>query len=343
MTAMRIGWRAGARGALVLLGAALLGAALLGAAGWVGQASAATTGTQSARAAAVSWSTPSASHPCGTQSKHGTIKHVIFIVLENKSYGAILGSSQAPYFNTLAKDCGVATNYHNITHPSLPNYIAMTSGLPLSSLQEFVPDCVVSSSCDTPAQSIFSQGETWKAYEESMPSNCYPSNSGLYVARHNPAAYYTSLSDCSSDDVSYSHLASDLAHNQLPAFSFITPNLIDDMHNGTVADGNSWMSKNLPTILNSSEYKNGSTVIFITFDEGSDVGSYANGENCAANISDTSCHLPTFVISPSTKVGARNGTLFNHYSLLGTAEQLLGLPKLGQAADFPTMVSAFNL
>jgi hypothetical protein len=103
------------------------------------------------------------------------------------------------------------------------------------------------------------------------------------------------------------------------------------------------MSHNLPTILNSAEYKNGSTVIFITFDEGSDVGSYANGEHCATNTSDTSCHLPTFVISPSTKAGARSGTLFNHYSLLGTAEQLLRLSKLGLAASATTMTKAFNL
>jgi hypothetical protein len=69
----------------------------------------------------------------------------------------------------------------------------------------------------------------------------------------------------------------------------------------------------------------------------------AVGENCATNTSDTSCHLSTFVISPSTKAGARSGTLFNHYSLLGTTEQLLHLSKLGQAANYPTMVSAFNL
>jgi len=337
MTGMRMGWGAGARGALVLLGATLLGAA-----GGAGQAAAATAGTHAATAASAS-SSPSASHPCGTQSKPGTIKHVIWIVLENHSYGAILGSSQAPYFNTLAKDCGVATNYHNVTHPSLPNYIALTSGLPLSSLHEFLSDCSPSSSCDTSTKSIFGQGESWKSYEESMPSTCDHSNSGNYAVRHNPAAYYTTLGGCSSHDESYSHLASDLSHNRLPAFSFVTPNLIDDMHNGTVADGNTWMSHNLPTILNSSEYKNGSTVVFITFDEGSDVGSYANGENCATNTSDTSCHLPTIVISPSTKAGARSGTLFNHYSLLGTTEQLLHLSKLGQAASSPTMASAFNL
>jgi phosphatidylinositol-3-phosphatase len=62
--------------------------------------------------------------------------------------------------------------------------------------------------------------------------------SGNYAVRHNPAVYYTTLHGCSADDVSYSNLATDLSHNQLPAFSFITPNLIDDMHNSTVADGN---------------------------------------------------------------------------------------------------------
>lgn len=286
---------------------------------------------------------PSASHPCGTQSKPGTYKHVIWIWLENHSYNAVLGSSQAPYFNTLAKDCGVATNYHNVTHPSLPNYMAGTSGLTYSSLPKFLSDCSPSASCDTSAKSIFGQGESWKSYAESMPSTCDHGNSGSYAVRHNPALYYTTLHGCSSDDVSYSHLASDLKNNQLPAFSFITPNLIDDMHNGTVAQGNSWMSHNLPAILNSAEYKNGSTVIFITFDEGSDVGSYAKGEHCATNTSDTSCHLPTWVISPSTKAGSRSGTLFSHYSLLATTEQLLRLSKLGAAASATTMTQAFNL
>ena len=317
-----------AAGALGVLG-------LLAATGYTSQVAAAAT-------TAVATS-PSASHPCGTQSKPGTYKHVIWIWLENHSYNAILGSSQAPYFNTLAKDCGLATNYHNVTHPSLPNYIAATSGLSYSSIQQFLPDCSPSGSCHTSAKSIFAQGESWKSYEESMPSACDHANSGNYAVRHNPAAYYTTLNGCSSKDVSYSHLATDLAHNQLPAFSFVTPNLIDDMHNGTVAQGNSWMSKNLPAILNSAEYKNGSTVIFITFDEGSDVGSYAKGEHCATNTSDTSCHLSTFVISPSTKVGARSGTLFSHYSLLATTEQLLHLSKLGQASSAATMTSAFNL
>src|ERR1700689_365077 len=99
------------------LAAAALGAfGLLVATGYTGQAALA-SGASGARPATARPATaltaatsPSASHPCGTQSKPGTYKHVIWIWLENHSYGAILGASQAPYFNTLAKDCGLATN-----------------------------------------------------------------------------------------------------------------------------------------------------------------------------------------------------------------------------------------
>ena len=349
MTAVRTRLAAGALGALT--------AVLLGVAGCSSQAAVVTSGTPPATsgtppaapgtpaAPASPASAPeaaSASHPCGTQAKPGTYQHVIWIWMENHSSRAIVGSSQAPYLSALARACGLASNYHNITHPSLPNYIAATSGLSYSSLQGFLSDCDPGAGCDTSARSIFGQGETWTAYEESMPSDCDPGNSGEYAVRHNPPAYYTMLRGCSAYDVPYSRLAADLAHDQLPAFSFITPNLIDDMHDGTVADGDAWLSRNLPAILGSAAYRNGSTAIFITWDEG-EGGGYASGEQCATSTTDVSCQVATLVISPSTKPGTRSGTLFNHYSLLGTAEQLLGLPELGLAAAYPTMTKAFNL
>jgi phosphatidylinositol-3-phosphatase len=291
--------------------------------------------------AAIATTTPAlAAGPCGTTTTAPTYKHVIWIWFENHSSSSIIGSSQAPYFNTIANECGLTTNYHNLSHPSLPNYVGATSGLAVSSLTPFDGDCNPTGSCTTTSASIFSQGETWKAYEESMPSNCYKSNSGEYAVRHNPPPYFTSLTGCSTKDVPYSQLATDLAGNALPAFSFITPNLIDDMHDGTVAQGNTWLSNNLPKILSSSEYTSGNTAVFITFDEGS---GGTTGENCATNTTDNSCKVSTIVVSPSTKAGTKSGTLFNHYSLLATAEQLLGLPALGQAASATTMTAAFNL
>jgi phosphatidylinositol-3-phosphatase len=322
-----------------------LTAALLGAGGYPSQAAPAPAAHAHQPATATPVSAPGtalAMRPCGIKAKPGTYRHVVWIWMENHSYGTIIGSSQAPYINTLARECGLATNYHNITHPSLPNYIAATSGLSQEALKGFLPDCGPRAGCDTSARSIFGQAKTWKAYEESMPSNCSHGNSGKYAVRHNPPAYYTTLRGCSGSDVPYSHLASDLAHNRLPAFSFITPNLTDDMHNGTVADGSTWLSRKLPAILGSAGYRNGSTAIFITWDEG-EGGGYRNGEHCATSTTDVSCHVVTLVISPSTRAGTRSGTLFNHYSLLGTAEQLLGLPRLGLAAAYPTMTKAFNL
>src|SRR5215472_13146551 len=105
-----------------------------------------------------------ASGPCGTVTTAPTYTHVIWIWMENHSFGDIIGSSQAPFINSLATECGLATNYHNISHPSLPNYVGATSGLSVSAVQTFKSDCSPSKKCSTSSASIFSQGESWKAY-----------------------------------------------------------------------------------------------------------------------------------------------------------------------------------
>jgi phosphatidylinositol-3-phosphatase len=172
-----------------------------------------------------------------------------------------------------------------------------------------------------------------------MPSNCRSTDSGEYAVRHNPPPYYSTLSGCATNDVPYPQLSSDLAAGTLPAFSFVTPNLIDDMHDGTIADGNAWLSTNLPTIFGSTEYKTGTVAVFVTWDECE--GGTSN--KCATNTTDVGCHVATIVASPSTVPATRSGKLFNHYSLLGTAEKLLKLPQLGQAKSSANMLKAFNL
>jgi hypothetical protein len=284
-----------------------------------------------------------ASRPCGTTSAAPVYRHVIWIWMENHSFSDVIGNkAQAPYLNSLVAGCGLATDYHVTTHPSLPNYLAATSGLAQARLPWLsFADCNVSVFCRTSAPSIFGQGETWKAYQESMPSSCDKSNSGEYAVRHNPPPYYTSLSGCATHDVPYTQLASDLAHNALPAFSFITPNLIDDMHDGTIAQGDAWLARNLPAILASAPYRAGTTAVFITWDEGS--GGYPIEDCDNTTTTDSSCRVPTIVISPSTPAGATSKAFFTHYSLLATTEQLLGLPRLGQAASAATMTTAFHL
>ena len=101
-----------------------------------------------------------ASRPCGSVVKAPTYKHIVSNFFENHSYSTIIGSSEAAYFNFLAAKCGLATNYHNVTHPSLPNYISATSGLGLATLNPFTGDCDPTGTCTTNAKSIFAQGES---------------------------------------------------------------------------------------------------------------------------------------------------------------------------------------
>jgi len=320
---------------------AAISVALAGLAMWsLAPNSIASAGAAAAAAAPAAPAAVAAGGPCGTRTLSGTpYKHVIWVWMENHSYGTIIRSTQAPYINRLASQCGLATNYHNISHPSLPNYIAATSGLGVGAVQIFAGDCSPGPGCTSAAPSIFGQGESWKSYDVSMPTNCDRTDSGEYAVRHNPAVYYTTLRNCLTNVEPYYRLAADLADNRLPAFSFITPNLIDDMHDGTVAQGDGWLARELPAIFNSRAYQAGTVAVVITWDEGE--GGFSS--NCPTNVKDVGCHVATIVASPTTPAGTRSPLLLNHWSLLKTTEQLLGLPFLGKAASATSMTGPFEL
>ncbi len=291
---------------------------------------------------------PGAGRICGRVAKPPTTwAHVIWIWMENHDYADLVGNPQAPYENNaLIGGCGLAANYHNITHPSLPNYLAATSGHP-----QVDSDCSPSA-CATTAPSLFDQlreaGKTWRAYEESMPANCAAHDTGAYAARHNPAVYYRPIAgDCARWDqpmgtTSSGNLIRDLRAGDLPDFTFITPNLCNDTHDCPVKTGDDWLAGWVPRITGSPAYRSGTTVVLLTWDEGAGGGT----RNCAHDTSTPGCHVATIVIAPTTHAAARSDALFNHYSLLKTTEQLLGLPTtLGIAADPTTasMRTAFNL
>jgi hypothetical protein len=307
------------------------------------------SGIQAPVDGAVPQNSPTLTAVCGTASTPpATYDHVIWIWFENHSYDKIIGSTSAPYINSVASECGLATNYHNVTHPSLPNYIAATSGATQGITSDGNPGATYSRN----VASVFSQVDSigkWRSYEESMPSNCDGAPAKPYAPKHNPAAYYTpEHASCLQEDVSLGtvtsgSLISDLASGALARFTFITPNLVDDMHNGTVAQGDAWLATWLPKIVGSTTYKAGKTAIFITWDEGS---GGTVGEDCLANASDPSCHVATIVISPFTVPGTTSTQLFDHYSLLRTTEDMVGAAShLLHAGDPSTssMRAAFHL
>jgi hypothetical protein len=308
--------------------------------------SVAATGTPTSSGA----TTRPAGTSCGwTASPPAHYQHVIWLWFENKSASTVVGSSNAPYFNSLSRSCALATNFHNISHPSLPNYLGATSG----TTNGLAADCSPAS-CSSNSRSLFRQlelaGKTWKGYDESMPKNCATTSTSTstYATRHNPPLYFTDIhTTCPSYDVPLGSttsgaLASDLAHNTLPNFAFITPNLCNDMHDCSISTGDTWLKQWLTRIINSASYSNGSTAVFVTFDEGTG-GSH--GENCASSTNnDTSCQVATWVLGPAVHPGARVSTRFTHYSMLRTTEELLGLTTyLGNAATATSMRKPLGL
>jgi chitodextrinase len=279
---------------------------------------------------------PQPSGPCGTTATPPTTyAHVIWIWMENKSYDQIIGSSEAPFENQLAQQCGLATNYTAATHPSLPNYIAATSGDYWG-----ISDNNPPASHPLSVPSIYSQvraaGKEWREYEENAPGNCPQDTVYPYAVKHDPAAYYTGIrNDCFNWNVpmgttSGGNFLNDLSSNSLPAFAFITPDLCNDTHDCSVATGDAWLKSWISLILTGAGYKSGNTALFLTWDE--DDGSSTN-------------RVVTVVVSPSTRPGTTSSTAFTHYSLLKTTEQMLGITTyLGHAGDPGTasMRAAFN-
>jgi phosphatidylinositol-3-phosphatase len=294
-----------------------------------------------------------AAGPCGTnRHRPPRWEHVVWIWFENHSYDQIIDSASAAFINGLASQCGSAANFHNLTHVSLGNYIGAVTGLDNASLQPFILDCSPSASCETSATSIFQQVPSWKAYMESMTTNCQPTGFVGYAVRHNPPPYLTALAgSCPLFDVPYTELQTDLDHDTLPSFAFITPNTVNDGHDGgdpvSIQNSDAWLAANLPQILNSASYRRGTTAVFITWDEGEGpIRPGFLGKDCSTNTTDEDCHIPTIVVSPSTRPGTVSRKLFNHYSLLRTTEEMLHLKHRnfpGLARKARSMRSAFHL
>lgn len=273
---------------------------------------------------------PSASTQKPAAPKSAALAHVFIIVEENKEYGDVIGSSQAPYINSLAKQYAAADNYYGVAHPSLPNYIALTSG----STNGVTSDCTPPSGCllkvPNIADNIEKSGRSWKEYAESMPGSCYGSNAGDYATKHNPFLYYTDIQGnaarCNAHVVPFTQLVTDLQTTQTtPDFAFITPNLCNDMHDCSVAQGNNWLATNVPAILSSKAFTSQNSLLVITWDEGD----------------SSSNHIPTILIGSNVKRGYSSQAPYTHYALLHTIEHAWGLPALTTNDKHAPLMSEF--
>ncbi len=301
------------------------------------------TSTQSSSESATGTVTQTSTASSSQSSGASPIQHVIIILMENEEYSSVIGNPSAPYENLLASRYALAGEYFAVSHPSLPNYIALIAGSTFGVTSDCLPaQCSVNSSSIVTL--LQSHNLTWEEYAESMPTNCSQSVSpdGLYQPKHNPFVYFSSITGnngtgqtseyCDSHVVPMSQFWTDLAENALPNYAFITPNNCDDAHSCPLSTGDQWLSTVVPRIINSSSFS--STALFITYDEGSTNSGF--GSNAGGQVT---CIL----ISPFAKQGYTSDVQYSHYSLLATVEAIFKLGSLGRNdAEAPPMTDLFS-
>jgi acid phosphatase len=266
-----------------------------------------------------------------TPANQPTFKQVVLVVEENHSYSEVVGNSSMPYFNSLIAKYGLAAQYFANAHPSLPNYLMLTTGLPESFDDNFTG--IIND--DNVVREMVKAGKSWKAYAESLPSIGYlGGDSGDYARRHNPFTY---LSDIQTDSteaaniVPFTQFATDLANNGLPQYSFVVPNLMNDGHDGSLAQADSWLQTNIGPLIASPTFQS-SGLLVITFDEGNQ-----------ADIEDGGGQVATLIIGPTVKSGFQSSTLYQHQSLLRLVLTSSGVTTFpGMAATAPDMTEFFT-
>jgi hypothetical protein len=243
-------------------------------------------------------------------------RHVVVVVFENKESTSVLGNRAAPTFNAYARRYAKLTRYYGVTHPSLPNYLALVSGS-TQGITSDCTDCVVDAK--SLADTIEASGRTWKTYAEGLPAPGYlGAANGRYAKKHNPFAYFRDIATTTSrraNIVPLPQLRGDLRARRLPDFSLVVPDLCNSMHDCSVAVGDAWLRRNVGPLLTLPK-----TVVFVLFDEG--ISKVRGGGHTAA-----------LAVGTAVRQGARFAAVTNHYGALRTIEDAWGLPLLGMSVS----------
>ena len=240
-----------------------------------------------------------------------TPDHVVLVIEENHGYSEIIGSSPAPYINSLAAQGALMTNSFAITHPSEPNYLDLFSG----SNQGITDDSCPVGPFSTPnlGRGLINAGRTFGGYSEDLPyvgdTECYVNG---YDRDHNPWVDFSNV-QTSANMPFQGYFPSDFS--TLPTVSIVVPNLTHDMHDGTIRQGDTWLQSNIDSYLQWAQTNN--SLLIVTWDE--DDGSRNN-------------RVATLFLGPMVNPG-QYGETINHFNLLRTIEDMYGVAYAGQSAN----------
>jgi hypothetical protein len=247
------------------------------------------------------------------------IAHTVVVVMENRSYGEVIGNSGAPYINQLAREGALFTGSHAVTHPSEPNYLALFSGSTQGVTSDSCPNMF---SAPNLASGLIAAHETFTGYVENLPAGgASVCSSGEYARKHVPWTDFSNVPPSATRPFTSFPAGN---YGQLPDVSFVIPNLCDDMHDCSVAAGDSWLKRNLGGYVTWARRHD--SLLILTWDE--DDGSTAN-------------QIPTIFVGQHVRPGSL-ATAITHYSVLRTIEELYRLPPDANAAAAPVISSVWR-
>jgi phosphatidylinositol-3-phosphatase len=274
-----------------------------------------TVGSASPRASSGATGAPSSVH---TSAGLPRPDHVVVVIEENHSYADIIGNSSAPYLNSLAAQGASFSSSFAITHPSEPNYQALFAGTTEGLSDDSCPHAFTDPNL---ASELLAAGDSFTGYAESMPSDGYTGcTAGDYARKHAPWVNFTNVP--ATDSRTFAAFPSDFT--KLPTVAVVVPNLADDMHDGTVAEGDAWLQANLDAYAQWAPAHN--SELIVTWDE---------DDNSANN------QIPTLIVGADVKPGTYS-EMINHYSVLRTLEEFYGLPYAGSSATAAPITDIFT-
>lgn len=245
--------------------------------------------------------------------------HIVIVMEENHSFSEIIGSSSAPYINSLAQQGALFTNSFAIEHPSEPNYLDIFSGSNQGITNDNCP--VGPFSVGNLGSELIGAGKTFTGFSEDLPSaGSLICTSGAYARKHNPWSDFSNVP--ANGNQPFTSFPTDFT--TLPVISFVVPNLNDDMHDGTIQQGDSWLQTHIDPYVQFAKTHN--SLLIVTWDE--DDGSMSN-------------QIPTIFLGPMVKQG-QFGETIDHFNVLRTLEDLYGLPHAGQSANVSPITDVWN-
>ncbi|MGO9186116.1 alkaline phosphatase family protein [Mycobacterium sp.] len=246
--------------------------------------------------------------------------HIVIVVEENRSQNNIIGNKSAPFINALAANGAMMAQSFAETHPSEPNYLALFAGNTFGVTKDSCP--VDAGAAPNLASELLAAGYTFVGFAEGLPAvGSTVCSAGKYARKHVPWANFSNVPPANSLPFSAFPTGNYAA---LPTVSFVIPDNDDDMHDGSVAQGDAWLNRELSGYANWAVANN--SLLIVTWDE-DDNGSHNQ--------------IPTVFYGAHVRPGTYNEQI-SHYNVLSTLEQMYGLPKTGYAVNAPAITDIWG-